>query len=172
MCIRDSVHSSNASTSTQYALVAIAAVVLGGTSLAGGRGGLIGVVFAAFSIYLLQNLLATFQVNPAWLQIVYGAILIIAVVIQGALVPETGTGGLRPSRMPVWHRARRRSRGLQLTEATVARTTDPVDAAVAPERHASGASAQAARVWRTLGAGSNSSPSSSCSRSAPCSPTA
>jgi ribose transport system permease protein len=102
------VHSSNASTSTQYALVGIAAVVLGGTSLAGGRGGLVGVVFGAFSIYLLQNLLNTFQVNPAWVQIVYGGILIAAVVIQGALVPEVGTGGLRPARMPLWHRSRRR----------------------------------------------------------------
>ena len=67
------VQSANAANSTQYALPAIAALVLGGTSLAGGRGGLIGVVFGAFSIYLLQNLLANFQVNPAWLQIVYGA---------------------------------------------------------------------------------------------------
>ncbi len=39
------VQSANAASSTQYALPAIAAVVLGGTSLAGGRGGLIGVVF-------------------------------------------------------------------------------------------------------------------------------
>src|SRR5215216_6346905 len=84
------VRSTNASTSTQYALIAIAAVVLGGTSLAGGRGGLIGVAFGAFTIYLFQNLLSTFEVNPAWLQIVYGAILIVAVVIQGALVPEAG----------------------------------------------------------------------------------
>jgi ribose transport system permease protein len=101
------VHSTNASQATEYTLVAIAAVVLGGTSLAGGRGGLVGVVFGAFSIYLLQNLLATFQVNPAWLQIVYGGILIVAVVTQGALVPETGTGGLRQKRTPLWHRTRR-----------------------------------------------------------------
>lgn len=109
------VRSSNASTSTQYALVAIAAVVLGGTSLAGGRGGLIGVGFGAFAIYLFQNLLSSFEVNPAWLQIVYGAILIIAVVIQGALVPEAGIGGLRAKRMPVLHRRRRRGSGVELS---------------------------------------------------------
>jgi ribose transport system permease protein len=103
------VQSTNASQATEYTLVAIAAVVLGGTSLAGGRGGLIGVFFGAASIYLLQNLLATFQVNQAWLQIAYGGILIIAVVIQGALVPETGTAGVRLKRSPVWHRSRRRS---------------------------------------------------------------
>ena len=72
------VQSANAEPSTQYALPAIAAVVLGGTSLWGGRGGLIGVVLGAFSIYLLQNLLVNFQVNPAWLQIIYGGILISA----------------------------------------------------------------------------------------------
>ena len=105
------VRSTNASTSTQYALIAIAAVVLGGTSLAGGRGGLIGVAFGAFTIYLFQNLLSSFEVNPAWLQIVYGAILIVAVVIQGALVPEAGIGGLRAKRMPVLHRRRRRGVG-------------------------------------------------------------
>ena len=114
------VHSTNASQATEYTLVAIAAVVLGGTSLAGGRGGLVGVFFGGFSIYLLQNLLATFQVNPAWLQIAYGGILIIAVVLQGALAPQTGTGGVRQKRSPVLHRSRRRSGGSLLAELDVA----------------------------------------------------
>ena len=136
------VQSSNASTSTQYALVAIAAVVLGGTSLAGGRGGLIGVVFAAFSIYLLQNLLNSFQVNPAWLQIVYGVILIIAVVIQGALIPEVGAGGLRPMRAPLWHRRRRRrAHGVTLAEPAVAASTVEAPAAT-------GAPSQANAAWQ------------------------
>jgi len=134
------VRSTNASTSTQYALIAIAAVVLGGTSLAGGRGGLIGVAFGAFTIYLFQNLLSSFEVNPAWLQIVYGAILIVAVVIQGALVPEAGIGGLRAKRMPVLHRRRRRATGLELSTLEIG----PVgggDAAVVAERPG---------VWATL----------------------
>jgi ribose transport system permease protein len=145
------VHSSNASTSTQYALVAIAAVVLGGTSLAGGRGGLIGVVFGAFSIYLLQNLLANFQVNPAWLQIVYGAILIVAVVIQGALVPETGTGGLRPVRMPLWHRGKRRSNRMQLSGAGIAHASGEANAAITPDIPTAGLAAQAIRAWQLFG---------------------
>lgn len=88
------VSSANASNATEYTLVAIAAVVLGGTPLVGGRGGLIGPLLGAFSIYLLQNLLATFEINPAYLQIVYGGILIVAVVLGGAVSRETG-GGLR-----------------------------------------------------------------------------
>jgi ribose transport system permease protein len=145
------VHSSNASTSTQYALVAIAAVVLGGTSLSGGRGGLIGVVFGACSIYLLQNLLANFQVNPAWLQIVYGGILIVAVVIQGALVPETGTGGLKPVRMPLWHRSQRRTNRMQLSGTAIANTSGEANAAIAPDVPAAGLAAQVTRAWLTVG---------------------
>ena len=88
------VNSANASSSTEYTLVAIAAVVLGGTPLVGGRGGLVGPLLGAFSIYLMQNLLATFAINPAYLQIVYGGILIVAVVLGGAVSRESG-GGLR-----------------------------------------------------------------------------
>jgi ribose transport system permease protein len=142
------VHSSNASTSTQYALTAIAAVVLGGTSLAGGRGGLLGVVFGAFTIYLLQNLLSNLQVNPAWLQVVYGAILIVAVVIQGALVPEALIGGLRARRMPLWHRSRRSGTGLELSGldlAAAGRTADEAAAVSVAEPRS-----PAAQAWERL----------------------
>jgi len=143
------VQSANAASSTQYALPAIAAVVLGGTSLAGGRGGLIGVVFAAFSIYLLQNLLANFQVNPAWLQIVYGSVLIVAVVIQGALVPETGTGGLRPVRMPIWHRTRRHSRSVTMLDAAIAHRSQTAGAAGAEQPAPASFGARAGAAWQT-----------------------
>lgn len=66
----------------QYTLVAIAAVALGGTSLAGGRGGITGSIFAALSIYLIQNLLSAINVSALWLQVVYGAILVGALVIN------------------------------------------------------------------------------------------
>jgi ribose transport system permease protein len=141
------VHSANASTSTQYALIAIAGVVLGGTSLAGGRGGLIGVCFGAFTIYLFQNLLSSFEVNPAWLQIVYGSILIVAVVIQGALVPEAGIGGLRARRSPLWHRSRRSGSGLELSTMEIGPVGGGEAAVVTPQAGAGGPLAQA---WRRL----------------------
>jgi ribose transport system permease protein len=99
------VSSADASNATEYTLTGIAAVVLGGTSLAGGRGGLIGPLLGAFSIYLLQNLLATFAINPAYLQIVYGGILVVAVVLGGVLAGESG-GGLKRSGA-AWGRRRR-----------------------------------------------------------------
>jgi ribose transport system permease protein len=98
------VNSADASNATEYTLVAMAAIVLGGTSLAGGRGGLVGPLLGAFTIYLLQNLLATFAVNPAYLQIAYGGILIVAVVLGGAASGERG--GLRRVGSP-WSRHRR-----------------------------------------------------------------
>jgi ribose transport system permease protein len=75
--------SANPSLSSTYTLLAIAAVALGGTSLWGGRGGLIGPMLGAASIYLLGNLLITLQVDPSYLQVMYGGMLIFAVVLGG-----------------------------------------------------------------------------------------
>ncbi|HUA28184.1 MAG TPA: hypothetical protein VMC03_04820 [Streptosporangiaceae bacterium] len=103
------VNSADASNATEYTLVAMAAIVLGGTSLAGGRGGLSGPLLGAFAIYLMQNLLATFAINPAYLQIVYGGILIVAVVLGGAALGDSG-GGLRRTGAPP---GRRRKNGVE-----------------------------------------------------------
>jgi ribose transport system permease protein len=75
--------SANPSLSSTYTLLAIAAVALGGTTLWGGRGGLIGSILGAASIYLLGNLLITLQVDPSYLQVMYGGMLIFAVVLGG-----------------------------------------------------------------------------------------
>jgi ribose transport system permease protein len=75
--------SANPSLSSTYTLLAIAAVALGGTSLWGGRGGLIGPMLGAASIYLLGNLLITLQVDPSYLQVMYGGMLIFAVILSG-----------------------------------------------------------------------------------------
>lgn len=68
----------------QYTLVAIAAVALGGTSLAGGRGGIAGPILGALTIFLIQNLLSAVHVSALWLQVVYGAILVVALVANSA----------------------------------------------------------------------------------------
>jgi ribose transport system permease protein len=75
--------SANPSLSQTYTLLAIAAVALGGTSLWGGRGGLIGALLGAASIYLLGNLLISLQVDPSYLQVMYGGMLLLAVVLGG-----------------------------------------------------------------------------------------
>jgi ribose transport system permease protein len=141
MALTGLVNSANASNATEYTLVAIAAVVLGGTSLAGGRGGLVGPLLGAFSIYLLQNLLATFAINPAYLQIVYGGILIVAVVLGGVLSRDTG-GGLRRTGASV--RRRRGVQPLSLPETLLAKR----DRAAEP---AAGATGGLRAAWGTLG---------------------
>jgi ribose transport system permease protein len=64
-----------------YTLIAISAVALGGISLAGGRGGVVGAAIGALDIFLLQNALTFFNISTYVLQIAYGAILVIAVVL-------------------------------------------------------------------------------------------
>ena len=119
------VNSADASNATEYTLVAMAAIVLGGTSLSGGRGGLLGPLLGAFSIYLLENLLATFAINPAYLQIVFGGILIVAVVLGGAL-SQQGGGGRRRSGA-AWGRRRRVVQPTLTAASTLAPGRDQAD---------------------------------------------
>lgn len=65
-----------------YTLIAISAAALGGVSLAGGRGGLLGAVIGAADIFLLQSALTYFNVSTFVLQIAYGAILVAAVSLN------------------------------------------------------------------------------------------
>ncbi len=105
------VSTADASQSTEYTFVAVAAVALGGISLAGGRGALPGALFGAFSIYLLQNLLATLQVDPAYLPIIYGGMLVVAVVLGGIV-------SLNPTERVRQERRRRHQREAQALDVT------------------------------------------------------
>ena len=77
--------SASADLATTYTLLAIASVALGGTSLAGGRGGLLGSLLGGATIYLLSNLLQTLQIPAAWLQVMYGLTLLAAVLISSGI---------------------------------------------------------------------------------------
>jgi ribose transport system permease protein len=80
--------SADSSQAQTYTLVAIAAVALGGTSLTGGRGGLVGPALGAVAIFLMQDLLVTLQVSTDWLQVLYGGALVIAVVLGGVVARQ------------------------------------------------------------------------------------
>ena len=67
-----------------YELDAIAAVVIGGTSLSGGRGSIIGTVLGAMIIGVLNNGLVLLDVSPFWQQVVKGLVILIAVIIDKA----------------------------------------------------------------------------------------
>jgi ribose transport system permease protein len=69
-----------------YELDAVAAVVVGGTSLFGGRGSIWGTLAGAFFIGILNNGLNLFNVSPYDQMIVKGAVLLIAAAL------DRGTG--------------------------------------------------------------------------------
>lgn len=65
-----------------YELDAIAACVLGGVSMAGGRGRISGTVFGAIVIGVVSNGLNLLGVNSFWQLLVMGLIILIAVIID------------------------------------------------------------------------------------------
>jgi ribose transport system permease protein len=68
-----------------YTLLSVAAVVLGGVSLAGGRGGVIGPLIAVVVLQLIQTDLTFLRVDPNFAFVAQGAILI-GVVAVGSLL--------------------------------------------------------------------------------------
>jgi ribose transport system permease protein len=66
-----------------YVLPAIAAVVVGGTSILGGSGGYAGTIAGAITIVLLQNVLQIVGVNAAGQQILYGLIVLLMLFVYG-----------------------------------------------------------------------------------------
>ena len=69
-------------TGESYELNAIAAVVLGGTSLAGGRGTIWGTLIGALVIGVLTNGLVLLGVQEFWKKVITGLVIILAVVLD------------------------------------------------------------------------------------------
>jgi ribose transport system permease protein len=65
-----------------FELDSIAAVVIGGTSLSGGRGSILGTVQGAIIIGVLNNGLVLLNVSPFWQQVVKGLVILVAVIID------------------------------------------------------------------------------------------
>lgn len=70
---------------TGYELTAIAAAAVGGTSLAGGRGTVLGTVLGALLLGVLQNSLSLLKVNAFWFQIITGLMIVGAVLLDRAI---------------------------------------------------------------------------------------
>jgi ribose transport system permease protein len=83
LCFTALIGSGDPNQGTTYTLLAVTALVLGGTSLAGGSGGMTGSVIAAIDIFLISYVLATFHLGSlgAYVnQLVYGVILVLAML--------------------------------------------------------------------------------------------
>jgi len=65
-----------------YEFDAVVAVVLGGTSINGGSGSVIGMVVGVFIVGVLQNALNLYSAAPDWQEIVKGIVIIVAILLQ------------------------------------------------------------------------------------------
>ena len=72
-----------------YLLTAIAAVLIGGTSIFGGRATLVGTVFGCFIIWMIEAGLVASGLTGAWVRTVQGLIFLIAIVFY-LFVEEPG----------------------------------------------------------------------------------
>ena len=67
-----------------HALESIAAAVLGGASLAGGKGSFVGTLLAAFFLTLIGNVLPLFQQPTEYAEVTIGALILLALVLYEA----------------------------------------------------------------------------------------
>jgi ribose transport system permease protein len=65
-----------------YELDSIAAVVIGGTSLSGGRGSILGTVLGCLIIGVLNNGLVLLEISPFWQQVIKGLVILAAVAVD------------------------------------------------------------------------------------------
>jgi ribose transport system permease protein len=76
-----------------YTLNSVAAVVLGGVSLLGGVGGLIGPIAAAFVLTLVKTILVIKGVDQNWAQVIQGTLIVLVVMIGGLVIRQKGKSG-------------------------------------------------------------------------------
>src|SRR5215217_5968246 len=74
-----------------YTLNSVAAVVLGGVALVGGKGGLIGPIIAAFVVSIVVAILVFWGVDSNYAQVIQGALMVIVVMIGGLVVLRSRT---------------------------------------------------------------------------------
>lgn len=92
-----------------YELLAIAAAVMGGAALTGGRGSFYGALLGALTLTVIQNAINILDVNPYWEDVIVGAIIVVAVLVdRGAAAiarrarrrSGAGTATLAPDSQP------------------------------------------------------------------------
>jgi ribose transport system permease protein len=78
---------------TIYTLNSVAAVVLGGVSLLGGVGGLLGPIAAAFILTLVKTLLILQGRDQNVAQVIQGTLIVLVVMLGGLAFRQKGKGG-------------------------------------------------------------------------------
>lgn len=84
--------SGSSNSGVAFELEAITAVVIGGTSLMGGRGSVLGSIIGALVLGVLANGLVLLRVDVYWVPIVQGAILLVAILANAKLLGRFSRG--------------------------------------------------------------------------------
>jgi ribose transport system permease protein len=77
---------------TQYVLPAIAAVVIGGTSLMGGRGSPMGTIVGAFILTLIGDVVFLLKLQSYWQWVMSGLILMLVVILTALTESRSNSG--------------------------------------------------------------------------------
>ena len=89
------VQSGDATVGPPYTISAVTAVALGGVSLAGGRGGMLGAAIGGVVLFLIQNFLSASHVSPYGVDIVNGGALVFALALSQFLDRRRRVRGLQ-----------------------------------------------------------------------------
>ena len=65
-----------------FTLLIVASVALGGTSLIGGRGGVLGTILGVFTVSIIQNGMNFVGIDAYWQQVVFGIFILAAVAVS------------------------------------------------------------------------------------------
>lgn len=74
--------SAGATMGSNYALTVIAAVTVGGTTLAGGKGDIVGTLLGVILLGLISNALNLMSISPNWQYVLQGLVIVTAVMAQ------------------------------------------------------------------------------------------
>jgi ribose/xylose/arabinose/galactoside ABC-type transport system permease subunit len=74
--------SASSETGAGYELTVIASAVVGGASLSGGRGSVIGALFGALILQLIENAIIILNINQNYSKIIIGVVVVLAVVLD------------------------------------------------------------------------------------------
>jgi ribose transport system permease protein len=87
---------------TDWLLPSFAAIIIGGVLLEGGKVAIVAVLFGVTILELIANALAINRINPFWVTLLQGSLLLIAVILgqmrRGVKVGTIDRRGVRASR--------------------------------------------------------------------------
>lgn len=86
LALTASTSNGNATSGASYTLNSVAAIVVGGVSLTGGRGGMLGAIGAAFVLTLINTVLQFMGVDPNTSVVIQGALVVAIVMIAGFIL--------------------------------------------------------------------------------------